>query len=69
MSRRASNRKSPFELAQAALRELGLVIKRTDYGEYRVNYKGGDEGTAYYTDDLDDAVVTGQHMAKHASPQ
>lgn len=52
-----------------ALQQHGVVLKTTEYGEYRVNFKGGSEDTAYYTDDLDDAVATGLHMAKatHAS--
>lgn len=50
--------------AKATLRELGLVLKKTDYGEWRVNFKGGPEKTAYYTSDLADAVGTGRAMAK-----
>ena len=33
-------------------------IKRTDYGEWRMNPLFGIEATAYYTPDLDDAVYT-----------
>lgn len=31
--------------------------------EYRVNFVGGTEATAYYTEDLDDALETGMSMA------
>lgn len=46
--------KQAFELA----RSVGAVIRKTEYGEYRVNYRGGDEVTAYYTDDVEDAAAT-----------
>lgn len=49
----------------AELRGLGLTMRATGCGrEVRVNFKGGDEATAYYTDDLSDALGTGQHMAR-----
>ncbi len=42
---------------------LGLTL-RHDNGEYRVNFKGGIEATAYYTNDLADAVDTARKMAE-----
>lgn len=39
-----------------------LVLKHED-GEYRINIRNGREATAYYTNDLDDAVSTGIVMA------
>ncbi len=45
------------------LRALGLVLAKKD-GEYRVNLRGGREGTAYYTDDLSDAIMTGESLHK-----
>ncbi len=49
----------------AALKQIGLTMRATGYGkEVRVNYKGGAEATAYYTDDLEDALGTGKHMAR-----
>lgn len=45
------------------LRNLGIVIRKRD-GEYRVNFKGGSEATAYYTDDIQDALDTGKMMAQ-----
>ena len=52
----------------AAARKLctaaGCVLRRTGWGgEYRVNHRGGPEATAYYTDDLQDAVDTAQAFA------
>jgi len=49
--------------AKATLRALGMSINKNQWGEYRVNFLGGDEAGAYYTDDLEDAVNTGKHMA------
>jgi hypothetical protein len=51
--------------AKKELAPLGLEVtfdKETE--EYRVNFKGGKEGTAYYTNDVDDAIGTGKAMAK-----
>ncbi|MBS0641662.1 MAG: hypothetical protein JSS43_17505 [Proteobacteria bacterium] len=45
-----------------AVRALGLVCRRTDWGDYRVAYPG-DEASAYYTDDREDALFTARHMA------
>lgn len=44
------------------MRSLGLTMRKRD-GEYRVNIAGAGEGTAYYTDDRDDALDTGREMA------
>jgi hypothetical protein len=43
------------------LRSIGCVLRKRD-GEYRVNVRGAGEGTAYYTDDREDAVDTGRAM-------
>jgi hypothetical protein len=50
-------------VARETLRAAGLTLRKVE-GEYRVNFIGGDEDTAYYTDDLTDAVSTGLHMAR-----
>ena len=63
-----------FVEARLTLKPLGIVIKK-QYGEYRVAFrlpqrtKGmppafNPEDSAYYTNDLDDAVGTGLLMAK-----
>lgn len=43
--------------AKAKCRALGFSLRKKD-GEYRLNLVGGTEATAYYTNDLDDAVGT-----------
>jgi glutamine amidotransferase PdxT len=50
--------------ARAELKLLDITIKRNKFGEYRVNFVGGREETAYYTNDLHDAVATGKAMAE-----
>ena len=51
--------------AQKALQPHGMTMKKTGYGnEHRVNYKGGKESTAYYSDDRDDAYHTAHKMAE-----
>lgn len=49
--------------ARAILTPLGISLRKTEYGEYRINFKGGKEATAGYQTDLDDAVATGRDMA------
>jgi hypothetical protein len=44
------------------IRSYGLTISK-DYNEYRVNFKNGEEATAYYTDDKEDALNTAKRMA------
>lgn len=50
--------------AKLEVAKLGMVLSKTEHGEFRVNFKGGSEATAYYTDDLDDAVGTARLMSK-----
>jgi hypothetical protein len=56
---------TPFEIACAELKALGLVLQQTP-GQYRVNFRNGRAATAYTTDDLQSAVMRGREMA--ASP-
>ena len=37
---------------------MTVVIRRTKYGEWRMNKFGGAEETAYYASDIDDAIYT-----------
>lgn len=54
--------------ARKTLSAHRMTITCTD-GEYRVNFRDGHEGTAYYTPDLDDAIGTGIAMnAAHPVP-
>ncbi len=41
-----------------------MVLRHNEFGEYRVNFQRGPESTAYYTNDLDDAVTTGKDMMR-----
>lgn len=51
--------------AKQKLRKLGItLVWQDDPGEFRVNFKGGKETTAYYTTDLLDAYYTGVSMAE-----
>lgn len=53
--------------AKTLLRNYRLTITRKD-GEFRVNLSNGREGTAYYTNDLDDAVMTALAMVGALHP-
>jgi hypothetical protein len=50
------------------LAEKGLTFRKEQCGEYRVNFKGGTEASAYYTDDLSDALNTGYAMLTPGRP-
>lgn len=53
-----------LKAVRIALRVVGVAVTYTDdLGEYRVNFIGAREATAYYTDDLEDALLTGLIMA------
>lgn len=52
------------EEVRRAVRALGLTFRRDD-GEHRINFVGGDEATAYYTDDLEDALWTAFRMVEN----
>ena len=42
--------------AKSIARHLGLTLRMVLSGDYRVNFRDGNETTAYYTDNLQDAV-------------
>src|SRR5262245_33333794 len=50
--------------AKSIVRHLGLTLRKVRSGSYRVNFHNGNEGTAYYTDNLDEAVHTAAAMAR-----
>jgi hypothetical protein len=56
---------SPFELASAELRALGIALARLP-GEYRVNYRNGAEATARTVETLDEALAIGRELAASA---
>jgi len=50
--------------AKSIARHLGLTLRKLRSGDYRVNFRDGNETTAYYTDNLEDAVRTVVEMAR-----
>jgi len=55
------------EEVKRAVRALDMTMRRDD-GEWRINFVGGDEATAYYTDDLEDALWTAFAMTRERAP-
>ena len=45
-----------------SIEAMGMKVTRGMGGEYRVNFPGGTEDTAYYTDDAQDAIGTARLM-------
>ena len=50
--------------AKSIARHHGLTLRKVRSGDYRVNFRDGNEATAYYTDNLEDAVNTAVEMAR-----
>jgi hypothetical protein len=50
--------------AKSIARHLGLTLRQVRSGDYRVNFRDGNETTAYYTDNLEDAANTAVEMAR-----
>ena len=50
--------------AKSIARHLGLTLRQVRSGAYRVNFRDGNETTAYYTDNLEDAVKTAVEIAR-----
>ena len=50
--------------AKSIARHLGFTLRKVRSGDYRVSCRDGNETTAYYTDDLEDAVSTAVNMAR-----
>jgi hypothetical protein len=50
--------------AKSIARHLGLTLRLVRSGAYRVNFRDGNETTAYYTDSLEDAVKNAVEMAR-----
>lgn len=51
-------------MVRQSLKRIGVTIRKNQFGEYRVNLAAphGNEQTAYYTTDLQDALATGHAM-------
>jgi hypothetical protein len=50
--------------AKSIARHVGLTLRSVRSGDYRVNFRDGNETTAYYTDNLEDAVKTAVERAR-----
>ena len=50
--------------AKSIARHLGLTLRKVGSGDYRVNFRDENKMTAYYTDNLEDAVNTAVEMAR-----
>jgi len=50
--------------AKAIARHLGLTLRKVCSGDYRVNLRDGNETTAYYADNLEDADNTVVEMVR-----
>ena len=50
--------------AKSIARHLGLTLRMVRSGNYRVNFRDGNETTASYTDSLEDAVNTAVEIAR-----
>ena len=53
-----------LQKAKSIARHLGLTLRELCSGNYRVNFRDGNETTAYYTDNLEDAVNAAVEMAR-----
>jgi hypothetical protein len=53
-----------LQQAKSIARHLGLTLRKVRSGDYRVNFRDGNKMTAYYTDNLEDAVNTAVEMAR-----
>ena len=45
-------------------RHFGLTLRKVRSGDYRVNFRNGNEMTPHYTGNLEDAVNTAVEMAR-----
>jgi hypothetical protein len=51
--------------ATAECRSIGMTLRKVD-DEFIVNFRNGKEATAYYTNDIEDAVATARAMISAA---
>ena len=53
-----------LQKAKSIARHLELTLRHLRSGNYRVNFRDGNETTAYYTTNLEDAVKTAVAMSR-----
>jgi hypothetical protein len=68
MTRLDMPRPATQAIAKAAIRELGMTFRKTEWNEYRVAFPG-DEDSASYTNELEDAIGTARAMHAHRDAQ
>lgn len=61
-----------FKYAKSVVRGYGLTIRKTQAGDYRISiYRPNNpslcERLAYYTDDLEDAMLTARAMSEEST--
>jgi hypothetical protein len=61
---RAIHKAVTLQEAKSIARHLGLTLRKVRSGDYCVNFRDGNETTAYRTDDLEDAVNMGLEMVR-----
>ena len=64
-SRLASPAPITAATARLAFQRLGMTLRKTEYGEFRINFRHGEEATAAYESDLPAAIDTGLAMLAH----
>ena len=50
--------------AKLIARQLGLTLRKVRSGDYRVNFPDADDSTAYYTENLEDAINAAVELAR-----
>jgi hypothetical protein len=53
-----------LQQAKSIARHLGFTLRKVRSGDYRVNFRDGNETTAHYTDNLEDVVNTAVEMTR-----
>lgn len=65
IARLTDSRPVTLSAARAAFARLGVTLHKTEYGDFRVNFRHGEEATAAYESSLPDAIGTGLAMLAH----
>jgi hypothetical protein len=53
-----------LQKAKSIARHLRITLRKMRSGDYRVNFRDGNETTAYYTGNFEDAVKAAVEMAR-----
>jgi hypothetical protein len=64
VSPKSARQAMTLQEAKSIARHLRLTLRKVRSGDYRVNFRDGNEATAYYTDNLEDAFKTAVEMAR-----